>query len=38
MACNSRAKFLSLFGSAKNAVIGMVHVQALPGRYSGAGE
>ena len=28
---SSRSKFLSLFGNAKSAVIGMVHVQALPG-------
>ena len=30
--CTSRSKFVSgLFGSARAAVIGMVHVQALPG-------
>lgn len=33
MASTSRSKFVSLFGSARAAVIGMVHVQALPGTY-----
>ena len=31
MAAASRSKFFSLFQRARTAVVGMVHVQALPG-------
>ena len=31
MAATSRSKFFSLFQRARTAVVGMVHVQALPG-------
>ena len=36
MAATSRSKFFSLFQRARTAVVGMVHVQALPGALNSA--